>query len=262
MQSSKVRVAVAAALSVLALAACSGGSTPASPTGTSSTTGTPVASPTRDLSVATTAVPHYVAATVKDPKHPISAHTAADGTSRILHTFPGRTTYGAVTSFLVDDTQSKPGWFHVRLAMRPAGSQGWIKTSEVTAFTRDSYIVVNTTSHTIAVTVKGKTVSERVAVGTDKTPTPLGTFWVTDLVDTTNPAYAPFALGLSARSEVLTEFGSGDGQIGIHGTNDAASVGKAVSHGCIRVSQHLDGQLKAWTKSGAIGLGTPVIITA
>jgi lipoprotein-anchoring transpeptidase ErfK/SrfK len=81
---------------------------------------------------------------------------------------------------------------------------------------------------------------------------------VTDRVRTTDPngAYGSFALGLSAHSDTLSEFGSGDGQIGIHGTNEPASLGKAVSHGCVRVPDSMAARLPE------VPLGTPVVITA
>jgi lipoprotein-anchoring transpeptidase ErfK/SrfK len=69
-------------------------------------------------------------------------------------------------------------------------------------------------------------------------------------------AYGPFALGLSAHSDVLTEFAGGDGQVGIHGTNDPATIGQAVSHGCVRVTNDVITRLEA-----LVSLGTPVTIT-
>ena len=47
--------------------------------------------------------------------------------------------------------------------------------------------------------------------------------------------YGPFAFGLSGFSDVHMDFAGGEGVIGIHGTNDPASIGTRVSNGCIRV---------------------------
>jgi lipoprotein-anchoring transpeptidase ErfK/SrfK len=76
-----------------------------------------------------------------------------------------------------------------------------------------------------------------VAVGKRSTPTPTGRFFVTDVILIRNPygAYGPAALGLSGHSNVLTRFGSGDGVLGIHGTNEPWSVGRSASHGCVRM---------------------------
>jgi lipoprotein-anchoring transpeptidase ErfK/SrfK len=50
-------------------------------------------------------------------------------------------------------------------------------------------------------------------------------------------AGAPFALALSARSNVFQEFEGGPGQIAMHGiANLGGTMGTAVSHGCIRLS--------------------------
>ena len=96
-----------------------------------------------------------------------------------------------------------------------------------------------------------------VAVGAADSPTPTGFFSVTDKLQDPNPngAYGPFALGLSGRSEVITDFAGGDGQIGIHGTNDPSSIGQDVSHGCIRVPNEVISQLNE-----LLPLGTPVVV--
>ena len=75
-------------------------------------------------------------------------------------------------------------------------------------------------------------------MGKGQTPTPNGTYYITDLLQPPNPdsVYGTYAYGLSGFSEVLNSFGGGDGQVGIHGTNDPASIGKDVSHGCIRLN--------------------------
>ncbi|MGB3828350.1 MAG: L,D-transpeptidase, partial [Ornithinimicrobium sp.] len=94
------------------------------------------------------------------------------------------------------------------------------------------------------------------ATGTGGTPTPTGTFYLTELITPTNEGYGPFAYGISAFSEELTSFGGGPGQIGLHGTDDEDSIGRAISNGCIRLSN------PAITKlSALLPLGTPIEIT-
>ena len=99
--------------------------------------------------------------------------------------------------------------------------------------------------------------STSVAVGSAQNPTPTGDFFLTDLLDTSNNsgAYGPYAFGLSAHSDTLSEFDGGDGQIGIHGTNDLSSIGNPVSHGCVRVPNAVVVQL-----ASLLPLGTPVTI--
>jgi lipoprotein-anchoring transpeptidase ErfK/SrfK len=68
---------------------------------------------------------------------------------------------------------------------------------------------------------------------------------------------APFALALSARSDVLQEFAGGPGQIALHGlANIGGVLGTAVSHGCVR----LTADAMRWLVA-RIGAGVPVTIT-
>jgi len=53
----------------------------------------------------------------------------------------------------------------------------------------------------------------------------------------------------------VTDFNGGNGQLGLHGTNDPAALGKNVSKGCIRVSNRVIRKL-----AGRLPLGTPVVI--
>jgi lipoprotein-anchoring transpeptidase ErfK/SrfK len=74
-----------------------------------------------------------------------------------------------------------------------------------------------------------------------------------------NGAYGPYAYGLSGFSNnpELADFNGGTGVIGIHGTNDAATVGQDVSHGCIRLTNDVITHIAA-----ILPLGTPVDIRA
>jgi lipoprotein-anchoring transpeptidase ErfK/SrfK len=66
----------------------------------------------------------------------------------------------------------------------------------------------------------------------------------------------PFALALSARSNVLQEFEGGPGQIALHGVeNLGGTPGTAMSHGCVRLSTRRITWLAA-----RIPPGTPVTI--
>jgi lipoprotein-anchoring transpeptidase ErfK/SrfK len=97
-----------------------------------------------------------------------------------------------------------------------------------------------------------------VGLGTATTPTPGGVYFTEKLLKPTNPngPYGPYAYGLSGFSPVLNEFMGGNGQIGIHGTNDPAGIGKNVSHGCIRMSNPAIARLATM-----LPLGVPVQIT-
>ena len=98
-----------------------------------------------------------------------------------------------------------------------------------------------------------------IGVGSSQNPTPTGRFFVTDTVTMADPnsAWGPHALGLSARSDTITEYNGGDGIIGIHGTNSPWSIGRASSLGCIRVPNDVITRLHEMVR-----LGTPVEIAA
>jgi lipoprotein-anchoring transpeptidase ErfK/SrfK len=130
--------------------------------------------------------------------------------------------------------------------------------TDVTLQPTPDSIAVNLDERTITVTVPGQDpLTAPASIGTERNPTPRGRFYVTDRVQPSNPngAYGPLALGLSAHSDTLSEFSGRDGQIGIHGTNEPSSIGRATSHGCIRVPPAVVELLKL------VPLGTPVTIS-
>lgn len=128
--------------------------------------------------------------------------------------------------------------YKVQLPMRPNGRTGYVKASDVILYQHDYALSVDLSDHTLIVYKAGKEVQrEIVAVGTAKYPTPTGSFFLRELAKPGNPrgSYGPWAFGLSAYSNVLQKFGRGDGQIGIHGTNQPGALGTNASHGCIRM---------------------------
>jgi lipoprotein-anchoring transpeptidase ErfK/SrfK len=166
------------------------------------------------------------------------------------------TSNGGPLVFLVK--QRRPGWEKVYLPVRPNGSTGWIRDRQVTLALNPYRIRVSLTGHTITVWNGAKVVLRAPAgVGRSIVPTPAGTYYVAELLAQPNPngPYGPYAFGLSAHSNVLYSFGGGPGQIGLHGTNNPASLGTNASHGCIRISN------AGITKLARIlPLGTPVRI--
>lgn len=148
---------------------------------------------------------------------------------------------------------------HVLLPGRPNGSQGWIE-QEGTALSMTSWrIVIRTASRRLLVYHHGRLERAFTAiVGTPATPTPHGTFFVEESVRMPpGSAGGPYALALSAHSEVLQEFQGGPGQIAIHGVAQLmGKLGTASSHGCIR----LDEESIRWM-AGHIAPGVEVRIT-
>ena len=69
-------------------------------------------------------------------------------------------------------------------------------------------------------------------VGAAFTPTPTGTFYVTDIVPQTSPSFGPVALATDGYSEVMDEFDTGVPVVALHGTNAPELIGQARSNGC------------------------------
>lgn len=173
------------------------------------------------------------------------------------HVLPATTGFGSPRALLV--VQEQGDWLEVSLPERPNGSTGWIRREAVELREVDTAIEVDLATRTLTLKDGDEVLaSTPIAVGTPENPTPTGDFYVVDKLVTDEPggAYGPYALGLSAYSETLTEFGGGDGQVGIHGTNDPSSIGQPVSHGCVRVPNEIVDLLNA-----TVNLGTPVHIT-
>ena len=149
-------------------------------------------------------------------------------------------------------------WLRVRLPGRPNGLTGWIRQAGTLISVTGWHVVVEISTRRVVVYRDGRVVRALSAVvGKPSTPTPLGEHFVEEAVAMpADAAGAPFALALSARSEVLDEFAGGPGQVAIHGlANIGGVLGTAVSHGCVRVDTSAIRWLIAW-----IGPGTPVSI--
>lgn len=150
-------------------------------------------------------------------------------------------------------------WLHVLLPGRPDGHTGWIRQRSTDAARTSWQIVVDTSSRRVSVYQHGRlTRVFRAVVGKPSTPTPLGKFFVEEAVQLRpGDVGAPFALALSARSNVLQEFDGGPGQTALHGLRNVGGVlGSAVSHGCVRLAN----DAMRWLVV-RIGPGVPVTIT-
>jgi lipoprotein-anchoring transpeptidase ErfK/SrfK len=146
----------------------------------------------------------------------------------------------------------------VLLPGRPNGHTGWIKLRATRAARTSWHIVVDTTTRRVTIYYKGRSVRVfKAVVGKPATPTPRGEFFVEEVIQLrAGDVGAPYALALSARSNVLQEFAGGPGQIALHGLRNVGGVlGSAVSHGCVRLAN----AAMRWLNV-RIGPGTPVTI--
>ncbi len=173
-------------------------------------------------------------------------------------TLKGRTLDGSKLPLALLVERRRDGWLQVQLPTRPNLSRGWIRTRSVRLSQTDWRLRVDLSDHSVTTWRGRRKISvHRIGVGRSVTPTPRGRYYLTDLVKPPNPdgLYGAYAYGLSAHSNVITSFGAGDGQIGIHGTNDPKTLGSQVSHGCIRVSNDV---IESFARH--LPLGTPVTI--
>ena len=151
-------------------------------------------------------------------------------------------------------------WVEVQLPIRPNRQTGWIDTSLYTFTQTAVRAEVDLTARSIVVYDGTEIVAETQAViGSSATPTPIGTFFITaKRRNTPEESYiGPWALALSAFSEVHETFSGGLPVIAIHGTNHPEQVGDARSNGCLRIPNDVVTLLAEY-----VPLGAPVIISA
>jgi hypothetical protein len=182
----------------------------------------------------------------------------------VIAVFPQELPWGSPTPFLISGarrTAAGDTWLKVLLPRRPNGSSGWVRRDQVRIRPVTREVVVDLSSRTGSLLEDRRKVrSFRVGVGTAGTPTPTGRFYVTVKLrppQISAAAYGAWALGLSGYSEVHQSFGTGDGQIALHGTYKPWLLGRPVSNGCVRMDNATITLL-----AETLPLGTPVTIQA
>jgi hypothetical protein len=185
---------------------------------------------------------------------PAGALIAQFGSENVNH-FP--TVFG-VTGVVVD-AACRPRWYQVQLPIRPNGALAYVRAPRLELARVETRIVIDVSARQLTVYRGGaRVLSATVAVGSPRTPTPLGHFYVNQRLipeDTRGP-FGPAAIGISAFSNVLTGWTQG-GPVAIHGTNELWSIGHAVSNGCIRLPNATLERIYPWALAG-----TPVVIRA
>ncbi|HEV7938458.1 MAG TPA: L,D-transpeptidase [Solirubrobacteraceae bacterium] len=191
-----------------------------------------------------------------------AAHSApAAGSPQVAFVRDRRPITGERTTLPVIGHSTAPDatpWLEVMLPGRPDGSTGWIAKEGTRELVTGWRILVDLGARRVTVYHDGREARAfRAVVGKRSTPTPTGQFFVEETVQLQpGEADGPFALALSARSNVLQEFEGGPGQIGIHGRQGlGGTLGRAESHGCIRLATASIDWLAV-----RVGPGTPVKI--
>jgi lipoprotein-anchoring transpeptidase ErfK/SrfK len=177
-----------------------------------------------------------------------------------VHTLPQKGELDVTATFwAIDEAIDDQGytWYQVYVPVRPNGTKGWVKASDVATKIVTHDVRIHLSGHRLDLYDRGQFVrSYDVGVGTDDTPTPPGEYFVSIKAKPPDPGtvYGVLVIGLSAFSEKLADW-PGGGQVGIHGTNDPSTIGTDVSHGCIRLRNEDILEL-----SNDVPLGTPVFV--
>lgn len=175
----------------------------------------------------------------------------------VVRTIPATTILGTPTVVRILGERGRR--YEVALPGRPNGATGWVVKEDLELFPALRSIEIDLSERALWVKDGGEIVfTTQIGVGSPSSPTPPGSFFITDavIIQTSAGPWGPYAFGLSARSDTVTEFNGGDGIIGIHGTNRPRSIGSAQSLGCIRLANE-----KITELFGLVGVGTPVVIT-
>jgi lipoprotein-anchoring transpeptidase ErfK/SrfK len=174
---------------------------------------------------------------------------------RTMHQF--RPDFRPQVYYAVSKTTGTDGeiWYRISIPMRPNGTYGWIPARSVSLKPTHSQIVINLNRRTIDIYRFGKHKWHGpVAIGAPGRETPVGHYFVASrFVPYHDTFLGVFAEETSAYSK-LTEW-PGGGVVGIHGTSLPQLLGKAVSHGCVRVSNTTARHLRSLAP-----LGTPIWI--
>ena len=166
----------------------------------------------------------------------IDVYDTADGNGTPPRTVSPPRPSGASAVFLV--TQRRGDMVEVLLPVRPSGSKGWLKASQVSLTQHRWRIVVELTAHRLTVFQGGDVVRvETIGVGSAATRTPGGRWFTTELLKPpSDGTYGTYAYGLSGFTGDPGGPEGVQGQLGLHGTNDPTTLGRDVSLGCIRMS--------------------------
>ena len=222
----------------------------------------PVAQPTPASSGSAAAAPEprFERWTVGKAVGPVTVYTRPS-TSAPVKTKLGKVNQNDYPTLVLVDTTKETGgrvWYRVWLAMRPNGSRGWIPEGKLAFYTTSSKIAIDLSERTLSVYRRGALIDTYpVAVGKPGLSTPTGFYFINQKLKPPAPggAYGVLALGISAFQPKLAYWEQG-GPVAIHGTNQDELIGKAVSHGCVRMH---DKDVLAVSRS--VPAGSPVVIT-
>jgi L,D-transpeptidase-like protein len=191
------------------------------------------------------------------PGHALALRSRPFG--RVLARVGSRTPFGSPRVLGVVATQDRR-WLAVTDAAVGNNRIVWVDAkSGGLRYARTRFeLVVYLSARTLVVRRNGSAVRRlSIGVGRPGSPTPTGTFAVTDKLHggDYNAAYGCCILSLSATQPNLPVGWTGGNRVAIHGTLSSSDFGRAISAGCVHAS---DSDLRYLMRR--VPLGTPVVI--
>lgn len=171
---------------------------------------------------------------------------------------PARTPFGSPQALWV--RRLSGSWLGVVSTIAGNNRIGWIPAADASLTRVDWELKVSLHARQLTVLESGRAVHRyTIAVGAPGSPTPTGTFAVTDRLATGDPSgpYGCCILALSATAPHAIADWNGGNRIAIHSTPETWTIGEPVSHGCMRLTL-AEGR---WLLSH-IPIGTPTLISS
>ena len=155
---------------------------------------------------------------------------------RVLTTVGSRTEFGSPQTFSV--AYMKGPWLAVRSTALGNTRLGWVRARRVSLLNRTLSLEVDLSKRELLVHDVGILRRIPVAVGAPDTPTPPGTFYVTDKLPGADfgSYYGCCILALSGRQPHLPQGWSGGDRLAIHGS-PTPTWGLAISNGCLHADE-------------------------
>jgi lipoprotein-anchoring transpeptidase ErfK/SrfK len=174
----------------------------------------------------------------------------------VLVRLPSRTSFDSPRYLAV--VARRGAWLGVLAPELRGGRVGWISARrDVLVEPADWRIDVSLARRRVTVRASGRVMqSFPVATGAALTPTPTGTYGVTDRLRFSGGSpYGCCALALTGHQTAIAQGWGGGDRLAIHGTTNEASIGTAASHGCLRARRTDVARLVA-----TVPLGTRVVV--
>lgn len=216
----------------------------------------PAAPPARTAARSNVPVPRGRGALVALVRHRTQMRSSPGG--HAYASVPTHTEFGSPQAMWVVRRSGR--WLGVISPLAGNGKVGWIPAG-TSSLGRVSWRLQVSLSRRQLTVLDGGRVRAlfKIAIGAPNAPTPTGRFAVTDRL-TTGTNVGPYGcciLALSAKAPHQISGWNGGNRIAIHSTNETWSIGKPVSHGCMRLTL-AEGR---WLLNH-IPLGTPALIQA